>query len=307
MASFHASASVLPVGVMTGGAAGFSGSLRLSCGLAALFCGCAGANSPLLSFSCKSDSCFSSDAIRSFSAAVSASSVLRQLLSAAFSSTMRGEDDHRKSVSTCMNSSSICISRVVESCSACLSYSSASSLVRSSSTVKSSGLHLAISSDRKCWLTSLANTIGSRPARISSSIMRITPDASSFDIASANRNRKLLSLVPRTLRTSSSVTFSEYPRHMSRIDNASRMPPSAARAIIISALSVACAFAPSTASRRRPAICRAGIRPKSKRWQRLRIVAGSFCGSVVARMNTTYSGGSSSVLSSALNAEVDSI
>ena len=51
----------------------------------------------------------------------------------------------------------------------------------------------------------------------------------------------------------------------------------------------------------------AEMRRKSKRWQRLRIVAGSFCGSVVARMKTTYAGGSSSVFSKALNAEVDSM
>ena len=37
------------------------------------------------------------------------------------------------------------------------------------------------------------------------------------------------------------------------------------------------------------------------------IVAGSFWSSVVARMNTTCAGGSSSVLSNALNAEIDSM
>ena len=37
------------------------------------------------------------------------------------------------------------------------------------------------------------------------------------------------------------------------------------------------------------------------------MVAGSFCGSVVARMNTTCAGGSSSVLSNALNAAVESM
>ena len=37
------------------------------------------------------------------------------------------------------------------------------------------------------------------------------------------------------------------------------------------------------------------------------MVSGTFCGSVVARMNTTWLGGSSSVFSSALNAAVDSM
>ena len=46
----------------------------------------------------------------------------------------------------------------------------------------------------------------------------------------------------------------------------------------------------------------ASTRRKSKRWHRDRIVAGTFCGSVVARMNRTWAGGSSRVLSSALNA-----
>jgi hypothetical protein len=41
---------------------------------------------------------------------------------------------------------------------------------------------------------------------------------------------------------------------------------------------------------------------KSYRWQRERMVIGSFWGSVVAKMNFTCSGGSSSVLRRALNA-----
>ena len=42
-------------------------------------------------------------------------------------------------------------------------------------------------------------------------------------------------------------------------------------------------------------------------WQRDLIVSGTFCSSVVAKMNMMYSGGSSMVLSSALNADVDSM
>jgi hypothetical protein len=45
-------------------------------------------------------------------------------------------------------------------------------------------------------------------------------------------------------------------------------------------------------------------RRKSYRWQRDRMVTGILWGSVVANMNSTWGGGSSSVFSSALNAGV---
>ena len=48
-------------------------------------------------------------------------------------------------------------------------------------------------------------------------------------------------------------------------------------------------------------------RRNAKRWQRERIVAGTLCSSVVARMNSRCSGGSSMIFSSALNAAVDSM
>ena len=50
--------------------------------------------------------------------------------------------------------------------------------------------------------------------------------------------------------------------------------------------------------------CGSAIRRKSKRWQRDRMVSGTLCDSVVAKMNLTCGGGSSSVLSSALKAPV---
>ena len=49
------------------------------------------------------------------------------------------------------------------------------------------------------------------------------------------------------------------------------------------------------------------MRLKSKRWQRERMVIGTLCGSVVAKMNYTWEGGSSSVFKSALKALVVSI
>ena len=52
-----------------------------------------------------------------------------------------------------------------------------------------------------------------------------------------------------------------------------------------------------------PTITGSGMRRKSKRWQRLSTVGGSFCGSVVASTKMVCAGGSSSVFSSALNAD----
>ena len=48
-------------------------------------------------------------------------------------------------------------------------------------------------------------------------------------------------------------------------------------------------------------------RRRSKRWQRDRMVTGTLRISVVAKMNLACGGGSSSVLSSALNAPVESM
>ena len=51
----------------------------------------------------------------------------------------------------------------------------------------------------------------------------------------------------------------------------------------------------------------ASRRRKLCRWQRDRIVAGTFCSSVVARMNIRCSGGSSKIFSRALKAAVESM
>ncbi len=53
--------------------------------------------------------------------------------------------------------------------------------------------------------------------------------------------------------------------------------------------------------------CLIGIRRKSKRWQRDKIVCGILCTSVVAIMKITCAGGSSRVFSKALNALVESM
>ena len=64
---------------------------------------------------------------------------------------------------------------------------------------------------------------------------------------------------------------------------------------------------PSEMVRKRAIRSSMPMRWKSKRWQRERIVSGTLWGCVVASTNTTRGGGSSSVLSSALNAEAESM
>ena len=58
----------------------------------------------------------------------------------------------------------------------------------------------------------------------------------------------------------------------------------------------------SQTHRTRAAMTEGLMRRKSNRWQRERMVAGILCTSVVARMKMTCSGGSSMILSRALNA-----
>jgi len=59
---------------------------------------------------------------------------------------------------------------------------------------------------------------------------------------------------------------------------------------------------------RRCAIISSGsIRRRSKLWHRLSTVTGTFLISVVAKMNFTCSGGSSSVFSNALKDDIDSM
>ena len=83
---------------------------------------------------------------------------------------------------------------------------------------------------------------------------------------------------------------------------ASRRLPVAVRAITSSpSRGILIPSSPAMCSSR-SAIAESGMRLNSKRWQRETIVAGTLCVSVVARMNTMCSGGSSSVFSSALNA-----
>jgi hypothetical protein len=90
-------------------------------------------------------------------------------------------------------------------------------------------------------------------------------------------------------------------------DCASRIEPRAARAISFSAAGSATTCSVARIVCRWPTIVSIAIGRRLNCRQRDSTVAGTFCGSVVARMNFRYSGGSSSVFSIALKAVVESM
>ena len=89
---------------------------------------------------------------------------------------------------------------------------------------------------------------------------------------------------------------------VSRSESASRSDPAAARTSGGSAAGSKGIFSSTSTRSRVLASTSGGIGRKSKRCTRERTVAGISRGSVVARMKTTWEGGSSSVLSNALKA-----
>ncbi|MEJ1967513.1 MAG: hypothetical protein WDN03_02575 [Rhizomicrobium sp.] len=90
-------------------------------------------------------------------------------------------------------------------------------------------------------------------------------------------------------------------------ESPSRAEPSAARAIRASASRAMATFSFSEIDASRPTSSPVSIRRRSKRWQRDRMVTGTLRISVVAKMNFTCGGGSSSVLRIALKAGLDSM
>ena len=85
------------------------------------------------------------------------------------------------------------------------------------------------------------------------------------------------------------------------------MEPSAALATYRNALSSTRIFSYSISCESLPAMVSMLILWKSYRWHLESIVIGILLASVVASMNITYSGGSSSVFNNALNAPMESI
>ena len=190
--------------------------------------------------------------------------------------------------------------------SACAASDSCES--RSTSSLSASGFTLNTSRSRKYEIRSAISRIMSLPASHCSC---------SNCTASAVAERKILSVKfatvwwlvnPKTFNTSASLIGSpQNATSWSSIDSASRSPPSAPRAIACAAAGSSVIFSLPAMNCRCCAIKFAGMRCRSKRWQRLRIVGRTFCGSVVAKINFTCGGGSSNVLSSALKAADESM
>jgi hypothetical protein len=90
-------------------------------------------------------------------------------------------------------------------------------------------------------------------------------------------------------------------------DSASRTEPSAARAISASAARSIFTFSFFAMDSPDATNSSVSMRRRSKRWQRDSTVTGTLRISVVAKMNFTCGGGSSSVLSRPLNACFDSM
>ena len=126
-------------------------------------------------------------------------------------------------------------------------------------------------------------------------------------MAFTTRQVPSLPVVPMVRVTSSGVMGSLAPAHSSKRLTASRIPPWACLAMRRAASSERSISSSRAILWRRAQRSAVEMRRKSKRWQREMMVAGSFCSSVVARIKTTCSGGSSRVFSRALKAEAESI
>ena len=111
----------------------------------------------------------------------------------------------------------------------------------------------------------------------------------------------------KSLILSSSILLSPSCKHLSKMLKASLIAPSERIAINFKAslvISILLSFATNSNLFIMSSL---EIFLKSNLWHLDRIVAGNFCGSVVAKMNLTCSGGSSKVFNKALKAPVDNI
>ena len=142
----------------------------------------------------------------------------------------------------------------------------------------------------------ISSTRAKHPATSRAATSSATPESVSSATSPSSSRASSTRTVPRPCTES-----------VSSVDRASRRPPRAWRATRASAsLSYSKPSEVHTNSRR-SAMSASEMRWNSRRWQRESTVSGIFCGSVVHSTNTTCAGGSSSVLSSALNAAVVSM
>ena len=113
--------------------------------------------------------------------------------------------------------------------------------------------------------------------------------------------------IPTNSFTKSSVIFPSSCMHLSNMLRASLIAPSANIAISFFASGVISILLCSHTKFNLFSMLSFDIFLKSNLWHLDNIVAGNFCGSVVAKINFTCAGGSSKVLSNALKAPVESI
>ena len=152
---------------------------------------------------------------------------------------------------------------------------------------------------------SRSTAIGSAPAAYCAASSANAACASPDITASKRSSTRPRSASPSIARTSAAVAVpAPCAIAWSSSDCASRTEPSAARVISASASGATAAPSRAASAARWPSIASGSIRRRSKRWQRDSTVTGTLRISVVAKMNLTCAGGSSSVFRSALNAEV---
>ena len=161
---------------------------------------------------------------------------------------------------------------------------------------------------RMCSAKSRVNCARSAPVSMYSAV-HVKHDAISR--APTKRTISAMSLVssdPSKRSAFSSVTLPS-PNAMTCSSEVSalRIPPSARYAMRSSASPSNSTSSATQMAPRRDTMASEEMRRKSKRWQREWMVSGTFCGSVVHKMNTTCDGGSSSVFKRALNAAVESM
>ena len=150
--------------------------------------------------------------------------------------------------------------------------------------------------------------IGSAPTSYSPRPMSMASFALPSINASNMSHTRIWSARPSMSRTTSSSTFSApCAIAWSSSERASRAEPSAARASIESAPGESVIFSLPATPSNNFVISSASRRRKSKRWQRDNIVTGTLRISVVAKINFTCPGGSSSVFSKPLKAAVESM
>ena len=117
----------------------------------------------------------------------------------------------------------------------------------------------------------------------------------------------ILGIPTKSLTLSSFISSVCSAAHLSKILIASLIAPSESIAINSNASLEICILLSLQIISNLFIISCVDILLKSNLWHLERIVAGSFCGSVVAKINLTCSGGSSNVFNNALNAPVDNM